>query len=90
MDSVSRHSTTYNYYPKRLRSQETVVLIDNIREHCPNILCKNAVCPLPSVPQPIETTFHSLQLLKHNHCQKGDVGYVTRDNIIYILVITIS
>ena len=34
-------------------------LFDNIREHCPNELCKNAVCPLQTVPRPTDNSAHN-------------------------------
>ena len=68
--------TIYHYnHDKRLRSQEshTFTMYDDMREHCPNELCENAVCL--TVPQSTENT------INNNH-QKRDVGCLkTRHNL---------
>ena len=38
-------------------------MYDDMREHCPNKLCENAVCLLPTVPQSTENTINNNILL---------------------------
>ena len=38
-------------------------MYDDMREHCPNELCENAVCLLPTVPQSTENTINNNILL---------------------------
>ena len=38
-------------------------MYDDMREHCPNELCENAVCLLPTVPQSNENTINNNILL---------------------------
>ena len=42
--------------PKGLDPKRQWYLYDNIREQCPNELCKNAVCPLQTVPWPTDNS----------------------------------